>query len=151
MDPVCMPHLRTARRGSISTRCRRQSRSRPRQHGANPRWPRVVGPAFIQYAVTANVDYQIGVVTTDVGQNGVLRTAASSRSSFSTRTTMLQPLAPGLSTAPRVATLRTQRVDGPAPPPLTLRDAELRRLGEGAPQRVEGRGAEQREIVRGAM
>ena len=29
--------------------------------------------SFIQYAVTANVDYQIGVVTTDVGQNGVLR------------------------------------------------------------------------------
>ncbi|MDP1915129.1 MAG: choice-of-anchor D domain-containing protein [Myxococcales bacterium] len=33
--------------------------------------------SFIQYAVTANVDYQIGVVTTDVGQNGVLRTTTA--------------------------------------------------------------------------
>ncbi|MDP3500512.1 MAG: choice-of-anchor D domain-containing protein [Myxococcales bacterium] len=42
--------------------------------------------SFIQYAVTANVDYQIGVVTTDVGQNGVLRpTSAGGR--FLTNTT----------------------------------------------------------------
>ncbi|MBE2249376.1 MAG: VWA domain-containing protein [Myxococcus sp.] len=33
--------------------------------------------SFIQYAVTANVDYQIGVVTTDVGQNGVLKTTTA--------------------------------------------------------------------------
>ncbi|MCU0695326.1 MAG: choice-of-anchor D domain-containing protein [Myxococcaceae bacterium] len=33
--------------------------------------------SFIQYAVTANVDYQIGVTTTDVSQNGVLRTTGA--------------------------------------------------------------------------
>ncbi|MER2560615.1 MAG: choice-of-anchor D domain-containing protein [Myxococcaceae bacterium] len=33
--------------------------------------------SFIQYAVTANVDYQIGVVTTDVATNGVLRTTTA--------------------------------------------------------------------------
>jgi hypothetical protein len=46
--------------------------------------------SFIQYAVTASVDYQIGVVTTDVGQNGVLRTTSTGTRFLSNSTLNVQ-------------------------------------------------------------
>lgn len=46
--------------------------------------------SFIQYAVTANVDYQIGVVTTDVSFNGVLRTTTAGGKYLSNTTPNVQ-------------------------------------------------------------
>lgn len=58
--------------------------------------------SFIQYAVTANVDYQIGVVTTDVATNGVLRTTGAGGKFLTNTTPNVQSL---FSTLVRVGTV----------------------------------------------